>query len=119
MPPITEEHDQGVYPLVPREQYNQFISENPKLARMPRQMRQDLPPLPGEEEPQAVAPVEETSRPQEFEASSDRERVPLESPLSDRGADFEFCNLDEQVLSHGIHQPRDTVSQVRLSELND
>ncbi len=116
MPPITEEHDQKVYPLVPREHYARFAAENPKLTRMPRQLRQDLPPLPGEEEPKAPE-VCETLRPQDIESA--RERVPLESPLSDRGADFEFCNLDEQVLNNGIHAPRDTISQVRLSELND
>jgi len=50
MPEIVEEHNQEVLPLVPREEYNEFISQHKQLTRMPRQLRFDLPQLPGDQE---------------------------------------------------------------------
>jgi hypothetical protein len=32
--------------MVPREQYNQLVLENPGLRVMPKELRKDLPPLP-------------------------------------------------------------------------
>lgn len=49
-PPITENIDEKSEKLncVPRPQYIQHLKSNPRLTRMPRQMRMDLPPLPDE-----------------------------------------------------------------------
>ena len=46
MPEMTEKIDEEKWNMVPREQYRQLVLDNPGLQVMPKEMRQDLPPLP-------------------------------------------------------------------------